>query len=231
MAEDVKAVLYAWCGRKKLGVPHYDTQSMQGGRGRLRFRCEVRVQNHDYVGMGNSTSKKDAASNAARDFCHYLVREGLIAAAEVPQFNVSVCVHHLCNGCMMNLQQDSIEGNASEEGWGGKPPEGPKCDESAGWDGDGGDDGGQEQWNAPNSASEQAFGSPWQQQQPPPSAHQAYVDQLSAKRAEEVTQVRERECIFQLDHSLILLTDFSLNRSIFERISTVDGRWTIANSA
>lgn len=89
MSEDIKSVLYAWCGRSKLGAPHYDIQSMQGGRGRLRFRCEVRVENHDYVGMGNSTNKKDAASNAARDFCQYLVREGHMAPKDLPQFSVS----------------------------------------------------------------------------------------------------------------------------------------------
>ena len=44
----------------------------------------------DYVGCGNSTSKKDAQTNAAKDFCQYLVREGKLNAAEVPSIDVSI---------------------------------------------------------------------------------------------------------------------------------------------
>jgi len=42
------------------------------------------------VGFGNSTSKKDAQSNAARDFGQFLVREGLVTAQELPQLQVQV---------------------------------------------------------------------------------------------------------------------------------------------
>lgn len=41
-----------------------------------------------YVGMGNSTSKKDAQTNAARDFVNYLVRVGEMKAEEVPALGV-----------------------------------------------------------------------------------------------------------------------------------------------
>lgn len=34
--------------------------------------------------MGNSTNKKDAQANAARDFCQYLVRQGQMKADEIP---------------------------------------------------------------------------------------------------------------------------------------------------
>lgn len=34
--------------------------------------------------MGNSTNKKDAQTNAARDFVNFLVRIGEVAAADVP---------------------------------------------------------------------------------------------------------------------------------------------------
>lgn len=37
-----------------------------------------------YVGAGNSTNKKDAEKNAARDFVNFLVRTGEINANEVP---------------------------------------------------------------------------------------------------------------------------------------------------
>lgn len=34
--------------------------------------------------MGNSTNKKDAQANAARDFCQYLVRQGEMKAEDIP---------------------------------------------------------------------------------------------------------------------------------------------------
>ena len=68
---DVKAVLYAFCGKRKV-VPQYDIRN-SGPKHRIRFLSEVRVDGFDYVGCGNSTSKKDAQSNAARDMCQYLV--------------------------------------------------------------------------------------------------------------------------------------------------------------
>lgn len=41
--------------------------------------------------MGNSTNKKDAQSNAARDFVNYLVRVGEMNSSEVPALGVSEC--------------------------------------------------------------------------------------------------------------------------------------------
>lgn len=38
----------------------------------------------NYVGAGNSTVKKDAEKNAARDFVSFLVRNGNVLAADVP---------------------------------------------------------------------------------------------------------------------------------------------------
>lgn len=38
----------------------------------------------DYVGAGNSTTKKDAQANAANDFVQYLVRQGVMNPGEVP---------------------------------------------------------------------------------------------------------------------------------------------------
>lgn len=55
-----------------------------GPKHRLRFLCEVRVNGVAYVGAGNSTNKKDAEKNAARDFVNFLVRTGRIEANEVP---------------------------------------------------------------------------------------------------------------------------------------------------
>lgn len=44
----------------------------------------MRVDSFDYIGVGNSTNKKDAQSNAARDFINYLVRMGHVAPKDVP---------------------------------------------------------------------------------------------------------------------------------------------------
>lgn len=54
------------------------------------FQC--RVDGHAYVAIGNSTSKKDAQTNAARDFAQFLIRSGLMQASEIPQLAVSQIV-------------------------------------------------------------------------------------------------------------------------------------------
>ncbi|NXC79990.1 DHX9 helicase, partial [Cercotrichas coryphoeus] len=81
---DVKNYLYAWCGRRRV-MPAYEIRAA-GGRGRQTFLCEVRVEGFNYVGVGNSTNKKDAQSNAARDFINYLVRVNEMKKDEVPAF-------------------------------------------------------------------------------------------------------------------------------------------------
>lgn len=46
--------------------------------------CEARINGLPYVGAGNSTNKKDAEKNAARDYVNFLVRTGKLNANEVP---------------------------------------------------------------------------------------------------------------------------------------------------
>ncbi|KAK3576030.1 hypothetical protein CHS0354_005183 [Potamilus streckersoni] len=84
---DIKQFLYAWCGKKKV-TPNYEF-SQTGSKHKPRFKCEVRVDGFNYLGVGNSTNKKDAQANAARDFVQYLVRQGLINQSEVPATEVS----------------------------------------------------------------------------------------------------------------------------------------------
>ncbi len=48
------------------------------------FALKVRVPGYNYVGAGNSTGKKEAQSNAARDFLMYLVRVGEVREVDVP---------------------------------------------------------------------------------------------------------------------------------------------------
>lgn len=51
---------------------------------------KVRLEGYNYIGMGNSTNKKDAQSNAARDFVNYLVRTKEVSPGEVPALGVSI---------------------------------------------------------------------------------------------------------------------------------------------
>lgn len=50
----------------------------------IRFICEVSVTGHNYIGVGNSTNKKDAQGNASKDFLSYLTRQGLVSADSLP---------------------------------------------------------------------------------------------------------------------------------------------------
>ncbi len=82
--EGIKSFLYGWLQKNRRAAPEYTFMQRPAGRGRQRFICEVRVEGMSYVGMGNSINKKDAQTNAARDFTSFLVREGLIADEHVP---------------------------------------------------------------------------------------------------------------------------------------------------
>ncbi|XP_006907817.1 ATP-dependent RNA helicase A isoform X1 [Pteropus alecto] len=90
---DVKNFLYAWCGKRKM-TPTYEIRAV-GNKNRQKFMCEVRVEGYNYIGMGNSTNKKDAQSNAARDFVNYLVRINEVKSEEVPAIGVAPPLPHL----------------------------------------------------------------------------------------------------------------------------------------
>jgi len=55
-----------------------------GTKFNLRFICEVTVSGHNYVGVGNSTNKKDAQGNASKDYLLYLTRQGLVSTDSLP---------------------------------------------------------------------------------------------------------------------------------------------------
>ncbi|XP_014241138.1 dosage compensation regulator isoform X2 [Cimex lectularius] len=80
---DIKSFFHQWCVKKSV-EPAFDIRPT-GPKHRQRFLCEVRVPGYNYVGAGNSTTKKDAQFNAARDFVQYMVRQGLILPNELPQ--------------------------------------------------------------------------------------------------------------------------------------------------
>ncbi|CAK6980769.1 ATP-dependent RNA helicase A [Scomber scombrus] len=112
---DIKNFLYAWCGKKKL-TPSYDIRAA-GNKNRPKFMCEVRVDTYNYTGMGNSTNKKDAQTNAARDFVNYLVRLGEISAAEVPAAGPGIPECDQPDG--------GGGGGGGNGGFGNLPPSGP----------------------------------------------------------------------------------------------------------
>ncbi|XP_033935253.1 ATP-dependent RNA helicase A [Pseudochaenichthys georgianus] len=112
---DIKNVLYAWCGKKKL-TPSYDIRAA-GNKNRQKFLCEVRVDSFSYIGMGNSSNKKDAQTNAARDFVNFLVRSGEMSASEVPAPGVSAAAADQPDG-------GGAEGGAGG-GFGSLPSSGP----------------------------------------------------------------------------------------------------------
>nr|CAD7460225.1 unnamed protein product [Timema tahoe] len=64
----------------------------KGPKHRQRFLCELCVEGFDYVGAGNSTSKKDAQFNASRDFVQYLVRQGIVKASDLPEDATGISV-------------------------------------------------------------------------------------------------------------------------------------------
>ncbi|XP_058120720.1 dosage compensation regulator [Anopheles ziemanni] len=83
MSVDIKSFLFIWC-QKNSCTPTYESRPT-GPKHRQRFLCEVRVPDIPYVGVGNSTNKKDAEKNASRDFVNYLVRIGKIPENSVPK--------------------------------------------------------------------------------------------------------------------------------------------------
>lgn len=58
--------------------------NFQGPKHRQRFLCEVRLPGFRYVGVGNSTNKKDSEKNASRDFVNFLARDGKISEQDIP---------------------------------------------------------------------------------------------------------------------------------------------------
>ena len=83
-ADDAKSFLYGFLGKHKLGTPDYNVRPT-GPKHRQRFLCELRVSGINYTACGNSTVKKDAQTNAAKDFIAYLVRQGQLSTADVPK--------------------------------------------------------------------------------------------------------------------------------------------------
>ncbi|XP_052862238.1 dosage compensation regulator [Anopheles cruzii] len=80
---DIKSFFMIW-SQKNAAEPSFEVRPT-GPKHRQRFLCELRVTGQTYVGVGNSTTKKDSEKNASRDFVNYLVRSGKIPADTVPK--------------------------------------------------------------------------------------------------------------------------------------------------
>ncbi|KAJ8300169.1 hypothetical protein KUTeg_021688 [Tegillarca granosa] len=104
---DIKQFLYAWLGKRKV-TPNYDF-SQTGAKHKPRFKCEVIVEGFDYVGVGNSTNKKDAQSNAAKDFIQFLVRQGLMQQSEVPTFAVSFIISCMLQNLFLTAVNNPLD--------------------------------------------------------------------------------------------------------------------------
>ncbi|XP_072762492.1 dosage compensation regulator mle isoform X1 [Anoplolepis gracilipes] len=85
---DIKSFFHQWCA-KNGKEPQFDVRPT-GPKHRQRFLCELRVPGFDYVGAGNSTNKKDAQGNAAKDYVNYLVRTNRVNSNDVPRDNVTL---------------------------------------------------------------------------------------------------------------------------------------------
>ncbi|VDK75539.1 unnamed protein product [Litomosoides sigmodontis] len=90
MTDEIRGWLYGWLGKKKLGIPCYNTTPLTNRGGKIRFRCELRISGQPHVGLGFSGNKKDAATNAARDFAHFLIQQKLLDPAELPKLTASM---------------------------------------------------------------------------------------------------------------------------------------------
>ncbi|KAK0404222.1 hypothetical protein QR680_017348 [Steinernema hermaphroditum] len=84
---DIKSALYALLGRKKMGIPNYD-YSPRSDDG--FFSCSLALPGFNYVGRGFATSKKEAATCAAKDFALFLIRTNVFHPSELPESTQAV---------------------------------------------------------------------------------------------------------------------------------------------
>ncbi|XP_074611136.1 ATP-dependent RNA helicase A-like [Acropora palmata] len=78
-ATQFKNFLYAFCGKRKTRPVYTERPSKPGS-----FSFQIQVEGFDYVGLGSATNKKDAETNAAKDFCGFLIGAGIIPADSFP---------------------------------------------------------------------------------------------------------------------------------------------------
>ncbi|XP_078384818.1 ATP-dependent RNA helicase A protein-like [Oculina patagonica] len=78
-ASQFKNFLYAFCGKRKVRPIYTERPATQG-----TFKFQIQIEGFDYVGLGSATNKKDAETNAAKDFCGFLIGAGIIPPDSFP---------------------------------------------------------------------------------------------------------------------------------------------------
>ena len=64
--------------RRAVFLKFHETRSLRS------IKLQVQIDGFDYVGLGSATSKKDAETNAAKDFCGFLIGAGIIPPDSFP---------------------------------------------------------------------------------------------------------------------------------------------------
>jgi hypothetical protein len=85
----IKDTLYSFCGKSRLRMPTYTTRTDKEGRTHCEvseyfrcfqfhifLKCQLRIETIDYTAIATGANVKEATTNAAYDFCQYLIREG-----------------------------------------------------------------------------------------------------------------------------------------------------------
>uniref|UniRef100_A0AAF5RU05 DRBM domain-containing protein n=1 Tax=Wuchereria bancrofti TaxID=6293 RepID=A0AAF5RU05_WUCBA len=81
ISDEIRGWLYGWLGKAKLGTPSYSFTPLAN--------CGEKTRQH-HVELGISVNKKDAATNAARDFAYFLTRQKLLDPTELPKLTASM---------------------------------------------------------------------------------------------------------------------------------------------
>nr|CDP97532.1 BMA-RHA-1, isoform g [Brugia malayi] len=115
MSDEIRGWLYGWLGKRKLGTPSYSTTPLANCGGKTRFRCELRIPGQHHVGLGISVNKKDAATKAARDFAHFLIRQKLLDPTELPKLTASMLEATNLDSFGRDSVEDVILLNKAEE--------------------------------------------------------------------------------------------------------------------
>uniref|UniRef100_A0A1I8EU82 DRBM domain-containing protein n=1 Tax=Wuchereria bancrofti TaxID=6293 RepID=A0A1I8EU82_WUCBA len=107
ISDEIRGWLYGWLGKAKLGTPSYSFTPLANCGEKTRFRYVyqfyvfifhnfcfyVRMNTtwrQHHVELGISVNKKDAATNAARDFAYFLTRQKLLDPTELPKLTASM---------------------------------------------------------------------------------------------------------------------------------------------
>jgi hypothetical protein len=95
MVTEVKAFLYAFCGRQR-SLPEYETKPAgRDKNGWMSYFSTVAPTGFPYVGQGTAQTRKEAQTAAAWDFIDYLSKQGMINEMDLPlreeKYKLSTC--------------------------------------------------------------------------------------------------------------------------------------------